>query len=400
MRVVLAGAGRMAAGVLHDLLEFGPPDEVLVLDASAKALERLRDRFPGAPVRLEVCDLQDLAKLAPLVDGYDGLISVASYRLNQVLTGLAIERGLHMIDLGGNPGVVRGQLELDAAARKAGVTVVPDCGLAPGMVSLLAADGITRVGHARRVQIRVGGLPLSPKAPLNYALFFSAEGLLNEYLEDCLVLRNGRPAWVPPLSELETLTFPEPYGDLEAFQTSGGTSTLPLTYEGVVSKLDYKTIRYPGHCRILRTLFGLGLADTEPVRTRLGEAVPREVLAQLLERHLEHDPEDVVLVRVVTESISSDGPASSADGPGVAAETGDLSACARVTHQLIAHSDAQAGLSAMQRATAFPASIVMQMILRGAARSCGVVPQEKAIAPGPFLAELARRGLEVEIRTT
>lgn len=383
MKVVIAGAGRMAAGVVYDFLTHGAFKELLLVDVNPERLEKLRawaqQRFPkGPPIRVEVCDLADLGRLAPLVEGYDGFVSAASYRLNEGLTRLAIERKLHMIDLGGNPTVVERQLAHTAGARRSGVTIVPDCGLAPGFVSLLVADGLARLPAADTARIRVGGLPLHPQPPLNYALVFSAEGLINEYLEDAFVIRKGITQTVPALTELETLTFPEPFGVLEAFQTAGGTSTLPLTYGERLKELDYKTIRYPGHCEIIRTLFGLGLASSEPLKTRLGEAVPKEVLIALLEKTLPCDDEDVALIRVETEASDPR---------------------AKIVHQLIVESDAEAQLSAMQRATAFPAAIVMQMILRGEARAAGVLPQEQALDPTAFLSELERRGLEMEITT-
>ena len=289
MKVVIAGAGRMATGVVYDFLTHGSLKELLLVDINPERLEQLRtwsqQRFPKAPpIRFEVCDLADLGRLAPMVESFDGIVSAASYRLNEGLTQLAIERKLHMIDLGGNPTVVEKQLAHSAGARRTGVTIVPDCGLAPGFVSLLVADGMRRLPGADTARIRVGGLPVHPRPPLNYALVFSAEGLINEYLEDAFVIRKGSKETVPALTELETLTFPEPFGVLEAFQTVGGTSTLPMTYAGRLKELDYKTIRYPGHCEIIRTLFGLGLASSDPLSTRFGDAVPKEVLIALLEK--------------------------------------------------------------------------------------------------------------------
>lgn len=376
MRIAIAGAGKMAAGLIHDFLHHDRPERILLLDQSGEALAALRARFPDAPLELIRCDLGSPGEVAAAIGGCDGLLGAASYRLNAVLTEVAIEKGVAMIDLGGNPDIVARQLALDEKARRRGVTVIPDCGLAPGLVSVLAADGIRRVERADSVRLRVGGLPLDPQPPMGYAISFSAEGLVNEYLEEAEVLREGRPVTVPSLSELETIEFPPPFGRLEAFQTAGGSSTLPRTYAGAVRELDYKTIRYPGHCEILRALFALGFAGAEPVETRVGTAVPKEVLITLLDRALPHDQEDVILLRVTTTGASGE----------------------RVLHEWIIRFDHRTGLSAMQQCTAFPAAIAMQLILAGRQRRPGVVPQEEALDPRDVLEALARRGLPVEVR--
>ena len=116
------------------------------------------------------------------------------------------------------------------------------------MVSVLAAHGAARFSRLDELHIRVGGLPQNPRPPLDYQIVFSVEGLINEYVERARVIRGGELVEVESMTELESLDFPEPFGRMEAFQTSGGTSTLPETFLGKVRDLDYKTIRYPGHC--------------------------------------------------------------------------------------------------------------------------------------------------------
>src|ERR1044072_7174306 len=133
------------------------------------------------------------------------------------------------------------------------------------MVSVLAMHGAREVDQLDEIHIRVGGLPQNPRPPLDYQIVFSVEGLINEYVERARVIREGQLVEVESLTELETLDFPDPYGRMEAFQTSGGTSTLPETFAGRVKELDYKTIRYPGHCARFRLLLALRLATSETV---------------------------------------------------------------------------------------------------------------------------------------
>src|SRR5690348_17995127 len=116
------------------------------------------------------------------------------------------------------------QKKLHARAAKKGVSIIPDCGLAPGMVNILAAEGVRRVGAAETVKIYVGGLPQHPEPPLNYQIVYSIEGVLDYYTTPSWVLRDGKPAQVEALSELEHITFPAPVGRLEAFHTGGGRS--------------------------------------------------------------------------------------------------------------------------------------------------------------------------------
>ena len=154
--------------------------------------------------------------------------------------------------------------------------MIPDCGLAPGMVNILAAEGIRRVGAADTVKIFVGGLPQHPEPPLNYQIVYSLEGALDYYTTPSWVLRDGKPARVDALSELETVGFPPPVGTLEAFHTGGGISTLPWAYEGRVRTMEYKTLRYPGHMAIMRPIRELGLLDLTPLKVKGKEIVPRD----------------------------------------------------------------------------------------------------------------------------
>src|SRR5690606_11402887 len=193
------------------------------------------------------------ATLLPVIQGCSVVLSSADYRFNEAITKACISAKIHMVDLGGNLFVVERQLAMSAEAERAGITVVPDCGLAPGMACLLGALGVEHFdgeqgGAVESMKLRVGGLPAHPKPPLNYKLVFSVRGLTNEYLEPADVLRDGKLQRVPSLGDVESLEFPAPYGTLEAFTTSGGCSTLPRTLAGRVRNLDYKTIRYPGHC--------------------------------------------------------------------------------------------------------------------------------------------------------
>src|SRR5262249_1775309 len=143
-------------------------------------------------------DVSDTERATELMADYDACLSAVNYWFNLDLTRAAIEARTHFCDLGGNNTIVNEQLKLDAAAFAAGITVVPDCGLAPGMANVLAAHGMRKLDEATSVRIRVGGLPQHPKPPLDYQLAFAVEGLINEYVERCVAVRDGVKLSVEP----------------------------------------------------------------------------------------------------------------------------------------------------------------------------------------------------------
>jgi lysine 6-dehydrogenase len=243
------------------------------------------------------------------------------------------------------------------------------------MVSILAMDGAAKFDEVLEIHIRVGGLPQHPQPPLNYQLVFSVEGLINEYVEVARVIREGKITDVKSMTEIESIEF-EGFPPLEAFQTSGGTSTLPDTFLGRIKELDYKTIRYAGHCERFRTMIDLGLCSSEEIVADYQKVVPRKVFGELLQRHLPADGPDYVLVRLDF----------------VGRENAEIK---NLRYDIVDKQDEVTGLSAMMRTTAFPASIIAQMMARGDVMERGATPQEKAIESEDFVAELARRNIEI-----
>ncbi len=380
MNILVLGAGRMGLGAAYDLTHNSEGVErVTVADLDEARARAVAETLKSDRARAARLDVRDRARAVALMRQHDAVISCVEYFHNPALARAAVEAGTNFCDLGGNNAAVAEELALDAEARAAGVNVIPDCGLAPGMVAVLAAHGAARFSTLEELHIRVGGLPLEPRPPLDYQIIFSVEGLINEYVERARVVRGGEIVEVESLTELESLDFPEPFGRMEAFQTSGGTSTLPETFSGRVKELDYKTIRYPGHCEKFRLLVGLGLAGGEEVEAGGARVRPRKLLGELLYRHLPSDGPDVVLVRL--------------EFAGRLEETGKA---ARLRYDIIDRFDERAGLSAMQRTTAFPASIVARMMARGETLARGALPQERCIPPGRFVEELAARAINIQ----
>ena len=380
MKYLLLGAGLQGTAIAHDLLKQAQGTTGLtVMDGNTESLAKLASRFDDSRLQTVCGDVRDAETMAPLMAEADVAISAVNYWYNADLAALAVAGKAHFLDLGGNNDIVAREFELDEDAKSAGVTIVPDCGLAPGLAGILGYWLVDGLEKSDSLKLRVGGLPANPLPPMNYKVVFSVQGLINEYIEPALVIRDGKLKTVPSLSELETLRFPAPFGELEAFQTSGGTSTLPQTLAGRVPDLDYKTIRYKGHCAQFKLLFDLGLCDSAPRQGTEGKMSPREMLVQLMDEKLALPGPDVVLLQAEV----------------VGYEDGDKAI--RRTVRIVDHHDDQNNISAMMRMTGYPAAIIAQLLASGEIKAPGAREQE-LIVPGDRMIELLRqRGVNIEI---
>ncbi|MBV9214923.1 MAG: saccharopine dehydrogenase NADP-binding domain-containing protein, partial [Acidobacteria bacterium] len=363
MKVLVLGAGRMGHGAVFDLIHNSPGvSAVTVADFDEAKAEAVANAVDPSRVTPRQVDASKYNEVVALFHGHDSVISCVNYWYNVSLSKAAIETKSNFCDLGGNNYIVDEQLALDGAARIAGINIIPDCGLAPGMVSILAMHGAAKFERLDELHIRVGGLPQDPQPPLNYQLVFSVEGLINEYVEIARVIRNGELKTVESMTEIEELSF-DGFPPLEAFQTSGGTSTLPDTFAGRIKELDYKTIRYAGHCEKFKTMIDLGLCSSEPLSSvtrdegRVASAdvqtiTPRKVFGELLQKHLPADGPDYVLVRLKFVGRSR-------------SDSSLVTRYSSLTYDIVDRLDPATGMSAMMRTTAFPASIISQMMAKG-----------------------------------
>ncbi|MBL7101064.1 MAG: saccharopine dehydrogenase NADP-binding domain-containing protein [Nanoarchaeota archaeon] len=369
---LVLGAGRMGRAIAYDILKQDEESDVVLIDRDQQNLDETMDLIkrvnPAAIEREQVNYFQhDIASkgLGLFMDWADVTIGAANYKYNYDLTKKALSHKSHFIDLGGNNTVVEKQFTLDNMAKGQGLIVIPDCGLTPGFVSVLIADAMNELGEADDIKIRVGGLPKDrPGNVLQYMVIFSPTGLINEYIEKCQVLKDGKLKKILGLSGLESISF-EGFPELEAFNTSGGTSTLPKTYAGRIKNLDCKTIRYEGHCKKMKKLL-----DVFEVR----EGYPgfREDLESMIEHLCSYDGEDVTLLRVTAKNEKK-----------------------TIIYELVDYQDDD-GFTAMMRTTGFPAAIIGQMIGNGEIKEFGVLPQESVVPPERFMEELKERGINIK----
>jgi len=384
----------MGSAAAYDMARQSSVDAVTLADND---LKRARDvaarvnRITGdRKVRAVALDASKEKEAARLMKGHDGALSAVPYRLNLGLAQAAIDAGCHFADLGGNNTVVRQELALAKKAEKKGVGLAPDCGLSPGMASILGGELVRRLdGRADALRLYVGGLPERPVPPFHYQLVFSVEGLINEYVEPARILRKGKLTTVEPLTEPEEFHM-NGFSPLVAFHTSGGTSTMPETFEGRVGECFEKTLRYPGHYDLLCELKELGLFSNEKIRVSGSEVVPRAVLSKIFEGKFAGKGPDLCIMRLEAhESVRA---------PGVRGLLGGKLQGRVATFTMVDHYDPKTDMSAMMRTTAFPASIVLQMMCSGAVEKRGAVLQERDAPAQAFLDEIERRGIKIEYR--
>jgi lysine 6-dehydrogenase len=374
MRMLVLGAGLQGSACAYDLLRQQAVERVTLADLKPGRLPPFLLKKKDKRLVTARLDARDSARLRKLMNGHDAVLNALPYYFNYAIAKTAIATGLHCADLGGNTEIVQKQKRLDRAARKKGVSVVPDCGLAPGMVNILAAEGIRRVGQAESVKIFVGGLPQHPEPPLNYQIVYSLEGALDYYTTPSWVLRGGRPTQVDALSELEMVEFPNPVGALEAFHTGGGISTLPWAYAGEVQTMEYKTLRYPGHMAVIRPVRELGLLSLDPVTVKGTKIVPRDAfIATVSPRLSKPNGRDLVALRVDVQAR---------DGR-------------RVAWQLLDYYDERTGISAMMRTTGYSLAITGLMQVDGKISLTGVHTPDEAVPFAAYVEELKKRGVEI-----
>jgi lysine 6-dehydrogenase len=333
--------------------------------------------YLGSRLEMRALDAGDARAVAAAMEGMDGVLCALPYFYNYEMAALAVAARAHYCDLGGNTEIVERQRGLDAEARRHGLSVIPDCGLAPGMVNILAQAGIDALDRADSVRLFVGGLPQHPRPPLNYQIVYSLQGVLDYYTTPSVVLEGGKLVTKRALSELESVSFPDPLGTLEAFHTAGGVSTMPQRYLGVIPDMVYKTLRYPGHAHVMESIRELGLFGTDPIRVNGSEVVPRDLFIEVATPYLTGgDPRDLVALRVVVRGTRA-------------------GAQRTLRYDVLDRYDEEHGITAMMRTTGYSLAVTSLMQVDGRVRERGVRTPDEAIPADEYIRELAGRGIEI-----
>ena len=376
MRMLVLGAGLQGSACAYDLLQNPEVSQVRLADLRFDHLPEFLKPHSGPRLIPTTLDVRDHQAVLAVMRESDAVMSAIPYYYNLALAECAVEAGVHFCDLGGNTEIVFQQKSLAERAAAKGVTVVPDCGVAPGMVNILAEYGIRQLDSVTSVRIYVGGLPQNPQPPLNYQVVYSLEGVLDYYTTRSWVLRDGQRTQVTALSEREPVEFPAPVGMLEAFHTAGGLSTMAFRYEGVIPEMEYKTLRYPGHAEIMQTIRELGLLDVDAVDVKGVKVAPRDLFVTVVAPKLKAKGPDLLALRVTVRG-QKDGRS------------------AERRFDLVDRYDEAHGISAMMRTTGYSLSITGQMQARGQVGPAGVWTPDECMPADAYIGELRARGIEL-----
>ncbi|MEZ4424458.1 MAG: saccharopine dehydrogenase C-terminal domain-containing protein [Gemmatimonadota bacterium] len=380
MKFLVLGAGAQGSAAAFDLLRRPEVEQVILADQRVDDPRPFLKPYVGDRLELRPLDARNESAVQALMAGVDGVLCALPYYFNRPMTELALEAGSHFCDLGGNTAIVRQQRELHEAARAAGLSVIPDCGLAPGMVNILAQAGIDDLDTTNAVELFVGGLPQHPKPPLNYQVVFSLEGVIDYATTPVLVLQDGKVAEVEPLGDLETVSF-DALGDLEAFNTAGGISLMPYRYQGRIDRMVYKTLRYPGNTYLMRAMRDIGLFGHEPIDVDGQTVVPRRAFIAAVTPHLRNpDGDDLVVLRVDIRGTLAGKPAL-------------------IRYELIDYYDTEHGVTAMMRSTGYSLAATAVLQADGRVSELGVRTPDEAVPADAYLDELRRSGVEVVRKT-
>lgn len=377
MKIGVLGSGLMGKEAARDLVASEGVQAIGLADIDLGRAQQVCDQLQSSKLTAYQVNASDEQDLASYMRQFDVIINALFYSFNEVVAKTAIQVGVNSIDLGGHIGHMTDKvLALKKEAKAAGVTLIPDLGVAPGMINILSGHGASKIDNLNTIKLYVGGIPVRPEPPFEYNHVFSMEGVFDHYTDPSLIIRNGNKQEVPSLSEVERVHF-DRFGPLEAFHTSGGTSTLSISYPEL-NTLEYKTIRYPGHAEKFQLLVDLNLTRMDYEVDVNGQKInPREVLLKVLDPIVElGEKDDAVLLRVVVSGEKDGVPATYA-------------------YEMTTYKDRENNVTAMARATANTISIVAQMIGNQTITKRGVYPPEQIIPGETYINEMAKRGVQI-----
>jgi len=379
-KVIVIGCGMQAYGAAYDVIKFANPKEVILADAFPETITKLKTFLEKhlKPQKLTslTLDAGNIEATAQASKGCYLMVNTAPYKYALDITKAAIMAKIPMVDLGGDTNMVIAQLKLSDEAKKAGITIIPDCGMGPGMTNITVGHAMELLDTADEIITRDGGIPTNGKPPMNYHLVFSIETLVNEYTGMTTQMRDGKFIDIAPMEEIELCELPV-IGKVEATHGMGMLSTLPWTYEGRVKNLENKFVRYPGNLTLWKSLRDMGFFSREEIKTENGMFQPRAMTKALLENFLMPKGGEKDLSFIQTISKGQKGGKKY-----------------QIEHWICDYSDPVTGLTSMQRTTGFTASIVGQMICSGAITAKGVLPPELGVPKLPFFELIQTRGFE------
>ena len=374
---IVLGSGRQGTAAAYDLAKFGEAEQIILADykedAATQAAQRINQLIGREVAKGVFLDVTDSPSLLSRLKGMDVALSAVTYYHNLSISRACIESGVSLCDMGGNTDVVWDQLNLAEAAKQAGVSLLPDCGMGPGLINNMGVYVMDVLDAPREVYLYDAGLPRSPTPPWNYYCTFHLNGLTNEYDHEATFIRDGKLTLVPTFTELETINFP-PLGDLDAFVISGSMSTTADSHLGKLQCYENKVLRYPGHFATFEGFKRLGLFSEEPIEVDGAMVNPRHFYHKLLEGKITAPHvEDICVMRAVGVGLK--------DGR----ET-------RVTLDLTDQYDPDTGFTGMERLTGWHCALMMGFQARGE-----IAPgahRMETVSAAKIMDEIAKRGIK------
>jgi len=375
MRILVLGYGNIGSVIAADLAENMPSTEVVIAGRRRSKADEVATAINKKNVVGIQLDARKYHELVNAVRGFDLVVGALPGDIGYQSVTAVIDAEVDMVDVSYMP---ENPLALNEYAAKAGVIVVPDCGVAPGISNLLLGHSISKLDSVESIYIMVGGLPEKPVPPLGYTITWSPEGLIDEYTRTARIVENGEMVEVEALTGLERVEFPG-VGKLEGFFTDG-LRTLLYTMKGVKTMWE-KTLRYPGHVEKIKLLKDLGFFSENPIDIGNARLPPRRVTAKLFEKKL-YRPEikDILALKVEVDGIKDE-------------------AKKHYVYHVLDYCDEKHGVTAMARTTGYPASILAQLIAQKSIEEKGVIPLEKLGVKekifNRILAELEKRRIKI-----
>lgn len=375
MRLTVIGAGAIGSAVAYELTKRETITQIQVCDARARSLQELHARVQSPKLRSFQVDVRDPNVLEPILRGSACVVGCAAPELNPALAQLCLDLGIHFCDLGGNDQIVEQELALAEQARSKAVWVVPNCGLAPGLVNILCLHGIEQFDEVDAAHLRVGDVPLYPEPPFNFRISWSAEKIIDDYTHPVQLIEQGESLMAEPLSRDEPMRFEAPFDRMEAFCTAGGLSTLTEQLVGRVKTLDHKTIRWPGHADQMRFLLGLGFGEQRSIDVRT-HLTYRDVLVRRMRQRLGGEYADAVLLRVLIKGVQEGRRRT-------------------LVYEMVDRYAEEEQMTAMKRCTSIPAAAVAFLIASREVPGGGAAPPEDCIPKERYFEIVTERGLPI-----
>lgn len=379
MRVLVLGSGNIGSTAAWDMAKNMSSCDIVIADRDARRAKDVADRIGESNVSWVHLDAANHGQLLRTLKDCDLAMGFLPGNLGYGLMKACIEARKDLVDVSY---MAENPVRLHQAAASAGITIVPDCGLAPGISNLFVGHSFQKLDKTKAVHVMVGGLPEKPVPPLGYIVTWSPESLIDEYTRKAIIVKQGRRVQVEALSGIESIEFPG-VGKLEAFFTDG-LRTLLYTMDGVGDMWE-KTLRYPGHAEKIKLLEAMGLFRKEKIKVEGLEVSPRKLMVKLLQQTLRKpEVKDFVALKVEVYGVNN------------GERTG-------YTYHMLDNCDRRRGITAMARTTAYPMSIVAQLILGGAIKEKGIVPPERLGMEDRvfrmFWEGLEKRGIQINEKT-